>query len=60
MEQLKGNGFFRCHRSYLVQLLHVETYTNKEVVLQNGSVLPISRGKAGALKSALVDVINQM
>ena len=59
-EQLKGNGFFRCHRSYLVQLLHVETYTNKEVVLQNGSVLPISRGKAGALKSALVDVINQM
>lgn len=57
-EQLKGDGFFRCHRSYLVQLMYVVSYTSKEVVLKTGITLPISRGKAGALKSAIVGAIN--
>lgn len=59
-ELLKGNGFFRCHRSYLVQLMYVKSYTSKEMVLQNGMMLPISRGKAGSFKKALVETINKM
>ena len=58
-EQLKGSGFFRCHRSYLVQLMYLESYTGKEIVLKTGISLPISRGKAGALKKALVETINK-
>lgn len=59
-EQLSGNGFFRCHRSYLVQLMYMESYNSKEMILQTGITLPISRGKAGALKKALVETINEL
>lgn len=54
---LEAEGFFRCHRSYLIQLRHVVSYTNKEVTLQTGVVLPISRGKYPKLKEALIQNI---
>lgn len=41
-EQLKPY-FFRCHRSYLVNLQYVCSYQNGMAELENGEILPISR-----------------
>ena len=41
--QLKGKGFFRCHKSYLINLGHVEVYNRQEAVLDNGERILIAR-----------------
>ncbi len=41
--QLRGRDFFRCHKGYLVNLKHVETYNRQEVILDNGERIPIAR-----------------
>ncbi|MBQ7638791.1 MAG: response regulator transcription factor [Clostridia bacterium] len=35
--------FFRVHRSYIVNLMHVSAYDKKGVTVSNGSVIPMSR-----------------
>lgn len=35
--------FFKCHRSYIVNLYCIRTYTQKELIMQSGSRIPISR-----------------
>ena len=42
---LLDKSFFRCHRSYLVNKLHIETLKTDKFVLKNGSEIPISRRK---------------
>lgn len=43
IEKSVGNGFVRCHRSYLVGLNHVSHITKTDVILDNGAVIPLSR-----------------
>ena len=38
-----SDGFFKCHRSYLVNLHSIEMYTLKEIRTRNGYRIPISR-----------------
>jgi len=40
--QLDGR-FFRCHRSYIVNLEHLKSYANGQAVLENGDCVPVSR-----------------
>ncbi len=47
--------FFQCHRSYLINLTHVSSYHTKEVVLKDGTSIPVSRGKATALRDRLMN-----
>lgn len=42
-KQLKGKGFFRCHKSYLLNLRHVEVYNRQEAILDNGERILIAR-----------------
>jgi len=37
------DGFYKCHRSYLVNIHHIETYTAKFIELRSGIQIPISR-----------------
>ena len=37
LEKTLGNSFFRCHRSYLVNMNHVERYSSTAIWLTNGS-----------------------
>ena len=37
------DGFYRCHRSYIVNLQHIDTYTQKMIHMSIGAEIPISR-----------------
>lgn len=43
--QLESKQFFMCHRSYIVNMAYVSRITKKDIVLDNGSMIPIARGK---------------
>lgn len=42
-KDLQEKGFFRCHKSYLVNLKHVEVYNRQEIVLDNGERIGIAK-----------------
>ncbi len=42
IEKLPADRFLCTHRSYMVSLNKINTVANKNVVLKNGSVLPVS------------------
>lgn len=50
-------GFYKCHRSYIVNLNHVSTYTADEVVMRSGVRIPISRNCRSEFKSIYFSVI---
>lgn len=41
--ELQGKGFFRCHKSYLVNLKYVDVYNRQELVLDNGERIAIAK-----------------
>lgn len=50
--QLCELGFIRTHKSYLVNYRFIRKILPEEIVLDNGTSLPISRARADAIKSA--------
>lgn len=40
---LLTDGFIKCHRSYIVNINHIDTYTAKEIRMRSGYRIPISR-----------------
>lgn len=54
MEKMLGEGFVRCHRSYLVGLKYIARLSKTEVILDNGGTLPLSRGAASQVHKAFV------
>jgi DNA-binding LytR/AlgR family response regulator len=43
LEELLGDGFFRCHRSYIAGLAHVSMISRGCMTLDTGKTLPLSR-----------------
>lgn len=54
VERLLGDGFVRCHRSYLVGLKYVARLSKTEVILDNGKTLPLSRSAAPLVHKAFI------
>lgn len=54
LERELDQSFVRCHRSYLVNLKYLAKLCKNEVVLDDGTVLPLSRGAAAAVHKAFV------
>lgn len=50
----KRKEFVHCHRSYLVNLQHVSAITKTELVLDNQTRIPISRGSYKAVNQAFI------
>lgn len=46
------DGFFKCHRSYLVYLQNVDHFTTTEITTKSGRNIPVSRSYAKAFKEA--------
>lgn len=42
---LPKNIFFKIHRSYIINMLHVDSFNAKEVTMTNGDVLPLTQYK---------------
>lgn len=58
LEQKLGGGFFKSHRSYLVNLEYISGYNSNEITLENGEKIPLSRGRKEALPGALINDIS--
>ncbi len=54
LDRRLGSGFFRCHRSYLVNLDHVRGCGGGQVRLSGGGAVPVSRLREGELTQALL------
>lgn len=54
IENMLGDGFIRCHRSYLVGLKYIKSISKKEITLDNGDQVPLSRGNYGAVNQAFI------
>ncbi len=55
-KSLDGN-FFRSHRSYLVNLRHILSYSSNEITVLGNEKIPLSRSRKAALMNALIDDI---
>lgn len=44
-EENLGNSFYRINRSYLVNLDYIASYTKQQIILDNGTILPLSQKK---------------
>lgn len=55
MEALLGEGFLRCHRSYLVGVHFVASLSKTKVTLDNGTELPLSRSAAVMVHNAFIE-----
>ena len=60
MQALLGEGFARCHRSFLVGLRHVCRITKTDVCMDVGISLPLGRGMYDELNLALVVYLRGM
>lgn len=54
IEKMLGDGFVRCHRSYLVGLKHIARLSRTEVILDNRKTLPLSRSAAASVHKAFI------
>lgn len=53
-EELSQEQLCRCHRSYIVNLKHIETISKNEITLDNGSKIPISKSRLDATYEAFM------
>lgn len=49
---LLQDGFLKCHRSYLVNIYKIKTYTHKEITTDSGCRIPISRSTQKEFETA--------
>ena len=52
-----SDGFFRCHRSYIVNINRIDTYTPQEIKMRSGCRIPIARSCRKEFESAYFSVI---
>ena len=54
-QELPNNIFFRCHRSFIVNMRYVHTINKTEVLLDNEARIPVSRSRWNAMNEAFLD-----
>lgn len=60
LEKSLCGGFFRSHRSYLVNLRHIMSYNSNEITVLGNGKIPLSRSRRPALMDALIDNIDDI
>ena len=51
------DGFFKCHRSYIVNIHRIDNYTPSEIVMESGNRIPIARSCHKSFESAYFRII---
>ncbi len=54
LERKLGSCFFRCHRSYLINLKHLKGYKNGTAYMDNGKEVPVSRLRSKEFSSVVL------
>jgi len=54
IEKMLGDGFVRCHRSYIVGLKYVKRITKTDLVLDDGTTIPLSRRAYNDVNQAFI------
>ena len=54
-EEVSEKYFYRCHRSYLVNLSKISSISKREVILEGNVSIPIARGRWEELNKAYLN-----
>jgi len=54
---LLEDGFFKCHRSYIVNIHWIKSYTHNEITMQSGYRIPISRSHHKEFEAAYFELL---
>ncbi len=46
------DGFFKCHRSYIVNIHNINSYSPKEIIMRSGCKIPIARNSQKEFETA--------
>lgn len=57
---ISNDGFIRIHKSYLVNFRYMDLIRQKFIILDDGTELPLSRGKADEVKRKLMKFSREM
>lgn len=57
--KLRDKGFFRCHKSYLVNLKYVDGYNRQEAILENGETIVIAKRRYDKFVQELLRVMRK-
>lgn len=54
LQELLGEDFCRCHRSYIVSLEHIRHLSRSAVFLDNGQQIPLARSAYDGIHQAFI------
>lgn len=59
LEEKLGEGFLRCHHSYLVNMDYIKNFSSQEIELTDGTRIPVSRPKRKAAKKRFLSYLGE-
>lgn len=54
---LLEDGFFKCHRSYIVNVRHIDSYSHSQLVMRSGCRIPISRSNQKSFEDMYFQIV---
>ena len=60
LETKLDNRFYRCHRSYLINLKHLKGYKNGTACMDNGKEIPVSRLRSKEFSGVVLQYMKNM
>ena len=60
LETKLDDQFFRCHRSYLINLKHLKGYKNGTAYMDNGREVPVSRMRSKEFASVVLQYMKNL
>ncbi|MDE6760696.1 MAG: LytTR family DNA-binding domain-containing protein [Lachnospiraceae bacterium] len=58
-KELQGKGFFRCHKSFLVNLKYVDNYNRQEIILDTGEKIAIAKRRYEAFCQEILEYMKR-
>lgn len=58
LQNVLGNGFYRCHKSYIVNLSFIKEITPSSIILKTDKSIPVATRRRTELKAAYREFVN--
>ena len=59
LEKKLDSRFFKCHRSYLINLKYLKSYKNGTAYMENGKAIPVSRLRSKEFSSVILQYMKE-